>query len=79
VRSHITRSHGTAALLVTHDLDEALYLSDRVLLLAPPYSAGAGRLVREIAIDAPRPRDRGDLSLAGLRAQLMDGLNGVVA
>jgi len=75
----LTRSHGTAALLVTHDLDEALYLSDRVLLLAPPYSSGAGRLVRDIAIDAPRPRDRGDLSLAGLRAQLMDGLNGVVA
>ncbi|MFB9127484.1 ABC transporter ATP-binding protein [Paraburkholderia dipogonis] len=74
----LTRSHGTAALLVTHDLDEALYLSDRVLLLAPPHGTGAGRVARDIAIDAPRPRDRRDLSLAEMRAELLDGLNGTV-
>ncbi len=39
----LTRAHGTAALIVTHDLDEALYLSDRVLLLntAGPHGRGA--------------------------------------
>jgi len=74
----LTRSHGTAALLVTHDLDEALYLSDRVLLLAPSHGTSAGRVVRDIAIGAPRPRDRRDLSLAEMRAELLDGLNGTV-
>lgn len=75
----LTRSHGTAALLVTHDLDEALYLSDRVLLLAPSHGTGAGRVVRDIVIDAPRPRDRRDPTLAEIRADLLDGLNGSVA
>jgi sulfonate transport system ATP-binding protein len=74
----LTRSHGTAALLVTHDLDEAFYLSDRVVLLAPPHDAAAGRVMREVVIDAPRPRDRRDLSLAEMRADLLDGLNGTV-
>ena len=74
----LTRSHGTAALIVTHDLDEALVLADRVLLLGPLHSADAGRLVRDIVIDAPRPRGRPDLSLAQTRAQLLDGLLGTV-
>src|SRR5579864_7708079 len=75
----LTLAHGTAALLVTHDLDEALYLSDRVLLLAPSGRAGAGRLVRDIAIATPRPRSRRDESLAGLHTELFDGLNGIGA
>lgn len=41
-------------LLVTHDIEEAVYLSDRVLLL----SARPARLVEEVAIDLPRPRDQ---------------------
>lgn len=41
-------------LYVTHDIDEAVYLADRVILLKP----SPGRIAREFRIDMPRPRDR---------------------
>ena len=40
-------------IFVTHDIDEAIYLADRVIVM----SASPGRIIREIAIDLPRPRD----------------------
>jgi sulfonate transport system ATP-binding protein len=64
----LTRAHGTAALIVTHDLDEALYLGDRVLVLAP----NPGRVDDELHVDVARPRDRRDPSLAAQRARLID-------
>ncbi|RKF49738.1 ABC transporter ATP-binding protein [Paraburkholderia fungorum] len=70
----LTRAHGTAALIVTHDLDEALYLSDRVLLLNTSGRHGAGRLVRDIGVAAPHPRDRRDSALASVRNELLDGI-----
>lgn len=45
----------TTIILVTHDIDEAVYLSDRVLIMG----AGPGRINREIRIRTSRPRDRG--------------------
>jgi sulfonate transport system ATP-binding protein len=60
--------HQPAVLLVTHDVDEALSLADRVLVLA------AGRIVYSGRIDAPRPRDRDDPGLADLRTRLLTEL-----
>lgn len=51
----IQQSERVAIVLVTHDIDEAIYLSDRVLMM----SASPGRIVRELAIKMGRPRDRG--------------------
>ncbi|WP_188037250.1 ABC transporter ATP-binding protein [Actinotalea sp. JY-7885] len=67
----------TTVLLVTHDVDEALYLADRVVLLgradSAPRSAPAG--VRSVVtVPGARPRDRADAELALLRARLLDGL-----
>ncbi len=41
-------------LLVTHDIDESVYTGDRVLVL----SRGPGRLVAEVPVDLPGPRDQ---------------------
>jgi ABC-type nitrate/sulfonate/bicarbonate transport system ATPase subunit len=43
---------GATVLLVTHDLDEAVHLSDRVYVMGPR----PGRIVDEVAIALPRPR-----------------------
>ena len=64
-------------LLVTHDVDEALYLADRVVLLGRPEGAGRDEpsTVRTVlTVPGSRPRDRGDADLALLRARLLDGL-----
>lgn len=41
-------------LLVTHDIDEAIYLSDRIIILSPE----PGRIYKSIDISLPKPRDR---------------------
>jgi NitT/TauT family transport system ATP-binding protein len=43
---------GTTIVFVTHDIDEAIFLADRVLLM----SAGPGRILRDLHIDLPRQR-----------------------
>ncbi|HEY3978373.1 MAG TPA: ABC transporter ATP-binding protein [Streptosporangiaceae bacterium] len=57
--------HRPAVLLVTHDVDEALALADRVLVLAE------GRIGYSGEIDAPRPRDRDHPDLITRRAELL--------
>jgi sulfonate transport system ATP-binding protein len=57
--------HEPAVLLVTHDVDEALALADRVLVLS------GGRIGHSVRIDAPRPRDRDHPGLITARADLL--------
>jgi NitT/TauT family transport system ATP-binding protein len=44
---------GQTVVVVTHDIDEAIAMADRVLVM----TAAPGRIAREFAIDLPRPRD----------------------
>jgi sulfonate transport system ATP-binding protein len=60
--------HRPAVLLVTHDVDEALALADRVLVLRD------GRIAHSSTISVPRPRDRDHPSLTALRLQLLTEL-----
>ncbi|MCS5720167.1 ABC transporter ATP-binding protein [Herbiconiux sp. CPCC 205763] len=64
----------TTVLLVTHDVDEALQLADRVILLGKGPDDGANRIQQVITVPGARPRDRGSAELAELRAQLLGGL-----
>jgi NitT/TauT family transport system ATP-binding protein len=50
----ISHERTTTSLFVTHDLEEALYLSDRIVAL----SANPGRITEVIDVDLPRPRDQ---------------------
>jgi sulfonate transport system ATP-binding protein len=54
--------------LVTHDVEEALLLSDRVLVIKD------GGVARDLVFARPRPRLRGDPALAALKEELLDGL-----
>ncbi|GAB4583952.1 ABC transporter ATP-binding protein [Nocardia sp. IFM 10818] len=57
--------HRPGVLLVTHDVDEALLLADRALVLAD------GRIARDIAVELPRPRRREHPEFLALRATLL--------
>ncbi|MGJ9372663.1 ABC transporter ATP-binding protein [Nesterenkonia sp. CF4.4] len=69
---------GTTVLLVTHDVDEALQLADRVLLLgkdpADPDPAEGATIARLLNVPGERPRDRASAELAALRGELFSGL-----
>jgi sulfonate transport system ATP-binding protein len=60
--------HRPAVLLVTHDVDEAILLADRVVLLAD------GRIVDHVRVDLPRPRTVGSPTFVELRQRLLSGL-----
>jgi sulfonate transport system ATP-binding protein len=60
--------HKPAVLLVTHDVDEALSLADRVLVL------GEGRIAHSSSITLPRPRLRDHPDLVALRFKLLTQL-----
>lgn len=69
----VQRAAGTTVLLVTHDVDEALYLADRVVLLGAGESTPDGAATVRSVVEVPgeRPRDRGNAELAALRVRLL--------
>ncbi len=64
----------TTILLVTHDVDEALQLADRIILLGGEDGQDGATIRRIVTVPGVRPRDRGSAALAKLRAELLDGL-----
>lgn len=65
---------GFTTLLVTHDVEEALFMAGRVIV----FSERPGRIKADIAVERPYPRHRGDSHLAELRREIL-GLLGLDA
>jgi len=63
----ITAHHGTAAVLVTHDIDEAMILADRIVLIGD----SPGREIGEWTIGEAHPRDPLAPALSRLRLEIM--------
>ena len=61
----VWRDQAFTAILVTHDVSEAVALADRVLVIE------AGRIAHDVTVDIPRPRRRGSADLAALEGSIL--------
>lgn len=57
--------------LVTHDVDEAVVLADRILVMKPR----PGRLFEEVRVDLARPRDRAAPAFEAVKLQVLEALD----
>jgi sulfonate transport system ATP-binding protein len=57
--------------LVTHDVDEAVVLADRILVMKPR----PGRLFEEVRVDLARPRDRAAPAFEAVKHQVLEALD----
>jgi sulfonate transport system ATP-binding protein len=64
----VWQDKGFTAIVVTHDVAEAVALADRILLL------DTGRVALDVAVDLPRPRRRGDPEAATIEGRILDRL-----
>jgi ABC-type nitrate/sulfonate/bicarbonate transport system ATPase subunit len=65
------QSEKKTILFVTHDIEEAIYMSDRILIM----TQAPGRIDREIDIGLPRPRDRTRDSFLRFRSEILEHLH----
>lgn len=67
----VWKDHHLTVVFVTHDIEEALYLSDRVIVLAP----NGGGVQLDVPVDLPRPRHqietRSEPAFLDLRRELL--------
>ena len=64
----IRAAHEATMILVTHDVDEAIYLSDRIVIMTPR----PGRISEVLEVKLPHPRDRGGVEFTSLRREILD-------
>ncbi|MEO6034916.1 MAG: ABC transporter ATP-binding protein [Verrucomicrobiota bacterium] len=64
-------ARGTTMLLVTHDIDEAIYMSDRIVIMTPR----PGRIERTISVTLDRPRQRNSPEFLNLRGEILELLH----
>jgi sulfonate transport system ATP-binding protein len=67
----IWRQEKVTMIMVTHDIEEAVFLSDQIIVLAPR----PGRVKAVIPVDLPHPRDRLDASFARIRQAVLSELS----
>ena len=64
----VWQQKGFTAVVVTHDVSEAVALADRILLLDD------GAVMLDVAVDLPRPRRRGDREAAAIEGRILQRL-----
>ena len=64
----VWRDQGFTAILVTHDVAEAVALADRVLVI------DEGRIAHDVMVNTARPRERGSAELASLEGSILSHL-----
>jgi ABC-type nitrate/sulfonate/bicarbonate transport system ATPase subunit len=67
----IWQQRGTTMVMVTHDVDEAIYLSDRILVM----TSRPAKIERIIAVEIGRPRARDQPDFLNLRAKILNILD----
>jgi ABC-type nitrate/sulfonate/bicarbonate transport system ATPase subunit len=65
------RARGTTMLLVTHDIDEAIYMSDRIVVM----TCSPGRIDQVIPVPLDRPRQRNSPEFLALRGRILEILH----
>jgi ABC-type nitrate/sulfonate/bicarbonate transport system ATPase subunit len=65
------QARGTTMVLVTHDIDEAIYMSDRIVIMTPR----PGRIERILPVELPRPRHRNGEDFLHLRGRILELLH----
>lgn len=68
---NIWKEYQTTIVLVTHDIEEATYLCDKIVIL----KNRPGRVGHEINLDEPRPRNRGSNELAEYKTEILNYLD----
>jgi len=64
-------ARGSTMLLVTHDIDEAIYMSDRIVIM----TQRPGKIEQIIPVDLERPRDRSSEDFLRLRGDILETLH----
>ncbi len=65
------QTRGTTMLFVTHDIDEAIYMSDRIIIM----TQRPGKIEQIIPVDIDRPRDRSSPEFLQLRGDILETLH----
>jgi NitT/TauT family transport system ATP-binding protein len=68
--AHVLEAEPQTVILVTHDVEEAILLGDRVVVMSPR----PGHTVSEIDVTLPRPRRRTDAAVVELRERALAAL-----
>jgi len=72
---NVWRETRKTILFVTHNVDEAVYLADRIIVMTPR----PGRIVREVRVDLPRPREITEARFNDYKREILDIIHPAVS